>query len=124
LIKRSVTLEEVLAFLNELTVIDPHAMYALISARVPCNQVLGDHPTVQASGRDGKCEVGFLGVLNGLFGTYEEDPLKGWGAIMWDGRDDGLPQFGLSRETLGKGSTFEGPALSNDEHDIIDPAAT
>lgn len=71
--KPSVTITEVVALLNELVALDPDAMHALVESRVPCNDALADHPTVQVSSRvdgDGSgYEFGILGALNGLFGT-------------------------------------------------------
>jgi hypothetical protein len=78
-----------IAFLNELLVLDPDAVTALVEARVECNAALGEHPTVQVTGavvaehQDGSVDlgpprrVGFLGVLNGLFGCGPD----GWGFI-------------------------------------------
>ena len=59
-----------LRILNEAYAADPAAMHALIVNRVPCNQPLADHPTVQvetnavASGES--FAVGMLGVINGI----------------------------------------------------------
>ena len=76
-IKKSITLDETIEFLNGLIEIDSEAVGRLITARVPCNEAMADHPTVQVGDcRDG-FEVGFLGVLNGLFGIDE----NGWGGI-------------------------------------------
>lgn len=56
--------------LNEAYDADPAAMHTLICQRVPCNQTLADHPTVQvASEPVAKTEyfsVGMLGVINGI----------------------------------------------------------
>lgn len=68
-------------FLNELARLDPVAMLALVGQRVPCNQAIVDHPTVQVTDHAGHPEVGLLGVLNGLFGVFDEGPQKGWGGI-------------------------------------------
>lgn len=92
MIKKTVTLEETVAFLNALVKIDRDAMQRLVGARVECNLALADHPTVQAgplhsgpgSGhlnqtekKEERFELGFVGVLNGLFGIDDE----GWGSI-------------------------------------------
>lgn len=59
-----------LRILNEAYAADPAAMHALIVNRVPCNQPLAYHPTVQveanavASGES--FAVGMLGVINGI----------------------------------------------------------
>lgn len=58
---------------------DPAATRALFSFRVGCNQALADHPTVIVRGEGepwlpaegpprGRWDVGFLGVVNALFG--------------------------------------------------------
>jgi hypothetical protein len=56
--------------LNEAYEADPAALHTLICYRVPCNQALADHPTVQvASEPFAKTEyfsVGLLGVINGI----------------------------------------------------------
>lgn len=42
-------------------------MQALVESRVPCNDALADHPTVQVGeGPGGRPVVGLLGILNGL----------------------------------------------------------
>ncbi len=81
MIKENVTLKETAEFLNELLKTDPMAINALFNLRVYCNQPLSEHPTVQVGcqGKDNHkvCQVGFIGILNGLFGTDE----KGWGHL-------------------------------------------
>ena len=84
MIHDSVTLDQVVAFLNELLRLDRDAVGKLLAARVPCNQAFADHPTVQVAKRgDGTYDVGILGVLNGLFGVFEAGgPVpEGHGAI-------------------------------------------
>ena len=73
-----------IGILNSMVDADPEAMTALCEHRVHCNAALGDHPTVQVTA---DCEVGLLGVLNGLFGVIPEGPKKGWGYItaVYDG---------------------------------------
>lgn len=79
MIKNSVSIQEVIEFLNELVEINQEAVENLIEQRVECNKKLADHPTVQVTAYDGEHpKVGLLGVLNGLFGANEE----GWGPIM------------------------------------------
>lgn len=72
-------IQETIAFLNELLVIDEPALRAICFQRVPCNRDLAEHPTVQVNTRqeDGSLGVGLLGVLNGLFGA----DAAGWGPI-------------------------------------------
>jgi hypothetical protein len=71
--------QRIVAFLNELTAIDPEAMLALVESRVPCNAALVGHPTVQVvSGPlPDTFTVGILGILNGLCGVHS----NGWGGI-------------------------------------------
>lgn len=69
----SVTVDDAVAYLNELIELDRPAMAALIANRVPCNRALANHPTVQVGQRHGGFSVGMLGVLNGLFGVDEDD---------------------------------------------------
>lgn len=83
-IKDSVSIDDTIAFLNELMAIDPDAMAQLCISRVPCNEALADHPTVQVAPEDQGYSVGILGIINGLFGVDG----SGWGPIerVIDGR--------------------------------------
>lgn len=72
------SLEDVIGFLNGLAELDAPAIMNLMERRVKCNERLAEHPTVQVEAREGEYFVGFLGVLNGLFGITEE----GMGHIM------------------------------------------
>jgi len=104
MIKNSITVDEVIALLNSMVKADPEATEALVEQRVPCNETLADHPTIQVVGGEGpnQPKVGLLGVINGLFGA----DATGWGPIA--------AQFeGNSPETLGpligfgRSETFE-----------------
>jgi hypothetical protein len=64
--------EEIIALLNEINELDPSVLPALIEHRVPCNQKLADHPTVQVGKTSDGYEVGLLGILNGLCGVKED----------------------------------------------------
>jgi hypothetical protein len=59
--------------------LDPEATDKLVKSRVPCNEALAEHPTIQCGIFDGTKQnrVGLLGVLNGLFGC----DANGCGAI-------------------------------------------
>jgi hypothetical protein len=69
--------EKAVDLLNEIHALDPTVLMALINYRVPCNAEFADHPTVQVSKiPDEEChdderpyQVGFLGILNGIFGV-------------------------------------------------------
>ncbi len=60
--------QEIVDLLNDLMVRDRAAVAALIANRVPCNESLANHPTVQCGAQHGGFFVGMLGVLNGLAG--------------------------------------------------------
>ncbi len=80
--------------LNEAMGLDPVAIEALIEQRVPCNQALGDHPTIQClSEQPDECLLGMLGILNGICGVDE----KGWGPIaaVYDDDTKRLLRFDL-----------------------------
>lgn len=73
--------DDVIKFLNELLELDRPAIAALIANRVPCNEALGMHPTVQVGAQHGGYHVGLLGILNGYFGVFDDGPRVGAGAI-------------------------------------------
>ena len=76
--------------LNEIAQADPEAMGKLIATRVPCNEALADHPTVQVRALKGEPPaVGVLGLLNGLVGIIEDGPRKGYGLITAIVENDG-----------------------------------
>lgn len=77
--------DELIEFLNSLVKIDPYAIAELLCIKVPCNQALADHPTVdvEPSGYStfiapGSFRVGLLGILNG-FCAKPDAPPTGWG---------------------------------------------
>lgn len=96
----------VLELMQELAAIDPQAVRLLIEARVPCNYTLAAHPSVQVGRIDGDhpmsaiCtyEVGLLGILNGLCGTYDAGPRQGWGPITAVLEGDGSIRFQRTEE--------------------------
>jgi hypothetical protein len=70
MIKEFITPQDAVDLLNEMLRLDPAAATALLNARVPCNQDVANHPTIQVRGYgSGNPSVGLLGVLNGMFGT-------------------------------------------------------
>jgi len=81
--------DEIISFLNSLAQIDPIAMGKLVSARVACNATMADHPTVQVSSCQDGFEIGFLGLINGYAGTYDDGKWKGWGPVCAVVEDDG-----------------------------------
>lgn len=93
-LKQSVTIQDAIDYLNELIELDKPAIAALIANRVPCNEVLAHHPTVQVRAQNGGFHVGILGILNGLFGTLE----NGWGPITFVFEDGDLQGVRLTDE--------------------------
>lgn len=87
--KSQVTIDETIDLLNELIRLDKPAIAALLANRVPCNQALADHPTVQVQAQNDGYHVGLLGIINGLFGT--DDHL--WGPICFEFEDGHLTKF-------------------------------
>ena len=81
------TPQQIVDLLNEAFTLDPGAMHALVANRVPCNQKLGAHPTIQVEARQKAFfSVGMLGILNGL-AMKEHETIE----ILFSG--DEPPQF-------------------------------
>jgi len=99
-VKRSLALS-IVCTLNEALKTDRDAIEALIEHRVPCNEKMMKHPTIQATIEG----LGMLGVINGIVGTIEEGPRKGWGLVTAVFTNDGkLVRFMLTDECpLGQG---------------------
>ena len=101
--------DDLIAFLNSLVEIDRYAIAELLCIRVPCNQALADHPSVQVqTGREGggytyiapgTSRVGMLGLLNGFCGTLDDGPRKGWGPIVAQYDEGRLVRFERSETT-------------------------
>jgi len=89
----SMNVDETISFLNSLLRVDHQAVEKLLECRVPCNDCMANHPSVQvqADPSGGNPTVGFLGVLNGIFGADEE----GWGqiAVVVDDEDGHIQHF-------------------------------
>ena len=77
--------KNIIAILNEIHQMDSSVMPKLINYRVPCNSELAEHPSVQVGKGDVGCEVGFLGILNGLVGIKPD----GYGFIGAKYTDEG-----------------------------------
>jgi hypothetical protein len=69
--------DRIIGLLNEMTQADREAVQLLVETRVPCNDALADHPTVQVHSERGRHTVGLLGILNGILGADDE----GWGYV-------------------------------------------
>ena len=100
MIREQVSLDEVIELLNEAQRLDPAAISKLVDSRIEANEGLQDHPTIQCSYN----EVGLLGILNGLFGTYGDraGEYAGFGPIaaVYDHGEGTLLHF---RRTLPEG---------------------
>ena len=94
MIKQSVTPQEVVDFLNELLKVDRLAINAIFNIRVHCNKEMAEHPTVQVGRNEEVCQVGIVGILNGLFGTYE----SGYGCISVYIENGEIEEFALLTE--------------------------
>ena len=77
---KKISVDQVIDYLNELLQIDRCAMGALVSNRVPCNEAMADHESVQVLGVNGGHIVGMLGIINGMFGVDG----NGYGQIIYE----------------------------------------
>lgn len=84
-----VTVDDVIALLNKLLELDRPAIAALLANRVPCNESLANHPTVQVAAQHGGYHVGMFGVLNGLFKTFGNEWGE-WGKMRCVFDEDGF----------------------------------
>jgi len=92
MIKESVTIQEVVGFLNELLDIDQCTISSMMSTRFSCRRHLADHATVQVGSLGAEhCVVGFIGLLNGLFGIDK----YGWGHISAEYEENMIKKFRL-----------------------------
>ena len=91
-----ISIGDAIALLNEMVALDKPAIAALVANRVPCNEALADHPSIQVGVQNDGYHVGLLGVINGMFGVNDE----GQGAICVEFKDGHLSHF---RRTLPAG---------------------
>jgi hypothetical protein len=75
-------IEYFLSTLNGALAADRAAMSALLAHRVPCNEDMQNHPTIQVvvegdGDTPGEATLGVLGLINGLVGIRPD----GWGYI-------------------------------------------
>ena len=55
-----------IAVLNEALKADHTTVSALCDNRIPCNDALADHPDVTVMVENGVCNIGLLGLINGI----------------------------------------------------------
>lgn len=91
-------------FMNELVQTDKKWVQDICDFRPRCNDGILHHPTVQAGyhpwlEKEKVGVAGFLGLINGFFGSYDDGPRKGAGPISADFCDQtgGLLRFRLNR---------------------------
>lgn len=84
----SLDVDWVLELMNSALECDREAITKLVENRVPCDEALSNHYSIQVS--DGK--VGLLGILNGLCGVDEE---TGYGPIcaIYDKNNEFIVSF-------------------------------
>jgi hypothetical protein len=98
-VKASITPKDMVDLLNEALGIDHRAVSLVVKYRVYCNRALLEHPTIQVAEFpadfsnthypvEARNEVGFLGILNGAFGIFEEGPNQGSGPIACEIDED------------------------------------
>ncbi len=88
MIKTDVGVEEFVVFMNNLLEVDPDFVKSLVGFRTPCDTGLVEHPTVQVGWLGDDFHIaGFIGVMNGFFGVYDDGKLEGHGAFaaVYDG---------------------------------------
>lgn len=95
--RQSLTPNDVVDLLNELVAMDRVAVGALLSNRIPCNELVANHPTIPVQAQNGGFYVSFIGVVNGMFGVL---PGTNLGPITYVMDDDGLVKFIETAETL------------------------
>lgn len=90
----------VLAALEALNVAleaDSATMRQLLDYRLPCNDALARHPSIQVRSERTGSSVSALGVINGCLGTVPAGPKEGWGWVALETDDEGVPlRFVLS----------------------------
>lgn len=90
MLNNPLSLDIAIKLLNELNTLDSEFTSKLVSARFPCNKSVENHQRFQVQAYKDKLVVaGFLGILNGLFGTISEGTKKGWGPITIEIDEDG-----------------------------------
>lgn len=90
---------DIIAYLNDLHKQEPYTLQRLITARVPCGAGFVRHASLQVVGPKADPQIGFLGVMNGFCGTYDDGKHTGRGPIaaLFD-KEGVLQGFGLTHE--------------------------
>lgn len=93
------TTRDAIDLLNEMHRIDPVTTAALLAYRIPCNDAVAQHPTIQVGGSADRPVVGFLGVLNGILESGGEARV----CSCHDDATDDLTGFGIYQPSEGDG---------------------
>lgn len=88
-LREQITIDQVIAFFNELIALDTSALTPLFLLRSECNEALADHPTVQVAEHADGYSVGLMGIINGMFGVTR----GGFGPIAYVVRDGYLEKL-------------------------------
>lgn len=81
MLKKIISPQDACDLLNEFLKLDPECARAFFSHREKCNEAVTQHPTIQTFQYEGESpKVGFIGLINGMFGVKED----GMGAICYE----------------------------------------
>jgi hypothetical protein len=96
MMKNSIAPADVIAVLNRALVEDRAAISQMFTTYTQCNPTLVNDPTIQCSMLEQQARVRPLGIINGLFGIFDDGPKKGFGAIYMTVNEDGsIKEFSL-----------------------------
>ena len=91
MIRKSVTPKQVINLLNTVLKNDYRTISALFDIRIFCNAKIAKHKTIQVMELRGNYMLGFIGLLNGMFGIDKE----GYGGIEIQYEGTKLKKFTL-----------------------------
>ena len=74
MISETISIDDVVEYLNSVLEADPLALRALLCTFIPCNKKLAKHPTavVNPAWHEGYT-IGVIGLINGMFGVGEDN---------------------------------------------------
>lgn len=107
-IRETLTVDDVIDFLNDLIVRDYHAVRRMTGISIPCNRSLVSHPSLQVDlGEEGvPASFSILGLINALYGPHNKDHLKGYGQICLISGDTDkgeVYRFGRTKDVIKNG---------------------
>ncbi len=96
MIKPNITPADVVAVLNRALAEDRDAITHMFNDYTICNAQLAADATIQCSQNGQQFRIRPLGVINGLFGLFDDGPKKGYGPIYMVVNEDGsIKEFNL-----------------------------